>query len=36
MRVVRQARGEDGAVLEVCDTIKAADRYVPSYELPAD
>ncbi|MBW3576164.1 MAG: GntR family transcriptional regulator [Actinobacteria bacterium] len=36
MRVVRRAVADDGAVLEVCDTIKAADRYVLSYELPAD
>lgn len=35
MRVVRRAVGEDGGVLEVCDTIKAADRYVLTYELPA-
>ncbi|MDP8969751.1 MAG: UTRA domain-containing protein [Actinomycetota bacterium] len=36
LRVVRRALGDDGTVLQVCDTIKAVDRYVLSYELPAD
>jgi GntR family transcriptional regulator len=35
LRVLRRALGRDGAVLEVCDTIKAADRFVLSYGLPA-
>jgi hypothetical protein len=26
----------DGAPVEVCDTVMAADRYVLSYRLPAD
>ncbi len=36
LRVVRQALDVDGQVLEVCDTTMAADRYLLSYELPAD
>ena len=35
LRVVRTATDTDGRIVEVCDTIKAADRYVLSYELPA-
>jgi GntR family transcriptional regulator len=35
LRVVRRAVDVDGTVLEVCETIKAADRFVLAYELPA-
>jgi GntR family transcriptional regulator len=35
LRVLRQAIDEDGVVVEVCDTVKAADRFVLSYGLPA-
>jgi GntR family transcriptional regulator len=35
LRVVRRAIDSRGVVLEVCDTIKAADRFVLAYELPA-
>ncbi|MBY5161462.1 GntR family transcriptional regulator [Salsipaludibacter albus] len=35
VRVVRHAISADGKVLELCDTIKAADRYILSYALPA-
>lgn len=35
LRVLRRAIDTDGRVVEVCDTIKAADRFVLSYGLPA-
>lgn len=35
LRVVRSASGEDGRVLEICDTVMAADRYVLTYPYPA-
>jgi hypothetical protein len=35
LRVVRRAVDTNGHVVEVCDTIKAADRFVLSYGLPA-
>ena len=34
-RLVRSAYDGDGRVVEVCDTLMAADRYILSYELPA-
>jgi GntR family transcriptional regulator len=34
-RVVRRAMGEDSVVLEVCDTIMPADRYVLTYPFAA-
>lgn len=35
-RVVRTAYAAGGRAVEVCDTVMAADRYVLSYELPAE
>jgi len=35
LRVVRRAIERGGSVVEICDTIKAADRFVLSYGLPA-
>ncbi len=35
LRVLRRAIDTQGVVLEVCDTIKAADRFVLAYGLPA-
>jgi GntR family transcriptional regulator len=35
-RLIRIAYDTDDDVVEVCDTILASDRYVLSYELPAD
>lgn len=35
LRVVRRTVDHEGRVVEVCDTIKAADRFVLSYGLPA-
>lgn len=34
LRVVRNAITTDGTVVEICDTVRAADRYVLSYGLP--
>jgi GntR family transcriptional regulator len=34
--LVRTAYDETGRAVEVCDTVMAADRFVLSYELPAD
>ena len=34
-RLVRTAHDADGQVVEVCDTVMAADAYLLSYELPA-
>lgn len=34
-RLVRSAHDGEGRVVEVCDTLMAADRYTLSYELPA-
>jgi GntR family transcriptional regulator len=34
--LVRTAYGEEDRALEVCDTVMAGDRYVLSYELPAN
>jgi GntR family transcriptional regulator len=36
MRVLRTAFDSQGDPVEVCDTVMASDRYVLSYELPAD
>jgi len=35
-RLIRIAYDIDDRPVEVCDTIMAADRYVLSYQLPAD
>ena len=34
-RLIRTAYDLDGRAVEVCDTVMAADAYMPSYELPA-
>lgn len=36
LRVLRRAIDTDDRVVEVCDTVMAADRYVLDYQLPAD
>jgi GntR family transcriptional regulator len=36
IRLVRTAYDTAGLAVEVCDTVMAADRYLLSYELPAD